>query len=115
MDAPHVVLEPAILYLGTPVVLISTVNEDDSHNLAPMSSAFWLGWRCMLGLDASFEDDGKYAAHRRSGAQSTVPKRGRCGQPSGADHPAPIPSRPENFFVATHMNHGSSQPPALRP
>jgi flavin reductase (DIM6/NTAB) family NADH-FMN oxidoreductase RutF len=48
----HVTSEPAILYFGTPVVLISTVNEDGSHNLAPMSSAFWLGWRCMLGLSA---------------------------------------------------------------
>jgi flavin reductase (DIM6/NTAB) family NADH-FMN oxidoreductase RutF len=44
--------EPAILYFGTPVVLISTVNEDGSYNVAPMSSAFWLGWRCMLGLAA---------------------------------------------------------------
>jgi len=44
--------EPAILYFGTPVVLISTVNEDHSFNLAPMSSIFWLGWRCMLGLAA---------------------------------------------------------------
>jgi flavin reductase (DIM6/NTAB) family NADH-FMN oxidoreductase RutF len=48
----HVKSEPAILYLGTPVVLISTVNEDGSYNLAPMSSAFWLGWRCVLGLAA---------------------------------------------------------------
>jgi flavin reductase (DIM6/NTAB) family NADH-FMN oxidoreductase RutF len=46
----HVTCEPAILYFGTPVVLISTVNEDGSFNLAPMSSAFWLGWRCMIGL-----------------------------------------------------------------
>jgi flavin reductase (DIM6/NTAB) family NADH-FMN oxidoreductase RutF len=49
----HRASEPAILYFGTPVVLISTLNEDDSYNVAPMSSAFWLGWRCMLGLDAS--------------------------------------------------------------
>lgn len=49
----HTKIEPAILYLGTPVVLISTVNEDGSYNLAPMSSAFWLGWRCILGLAAS--------------------------------------------------------------
>jgi flavin reductase (DIM6/NTAB) family NADH-FMN oxidoreductase RutF len=48
----HVVSEPSILYFGTPVVLISTVNEDGSANLAPMSSAFWLGWRCVLGLAA---------------------------------------------------------------
>jgi flavin reductase (DIM6/NTAB) family NADH-FMN oxidoreductase RutF len=53
MKITHVVGEPSILYLGTPVVLISTENEDGSANLGPMSSAFWLGWRCMLGLDAS--------------------------------------------------------------
>jgi flavin reductase (DIM6/NTAB) family NADH-FMN oxidoreductase RutF len=46
----HVVSEPAILYLGTPVVLITTENEDGSSNISPMSSAWWLGWGCMLGL-----------------------------------------------------------------
>jgi flavin reductase (DIM6/NTAB) family NADH-FMN oxidoreductase RutF len=45
-------IDPAILYFGTPVVLISTLNEDGSANLAPMSSAWWLGRRCMLGLGA---------------------------------------------------------------
>ncbi|MBC5767216.1 flavin reductase family protein [Ramlibacter albus] len=49
----HIASEPPILYLGTPVVLIGTVNEDGSPNLAPMSSAFWLGWRCMLGLGSA--------------------------------------------------------------
>ena len=49
----HKTIEPGILYFGTPVVLISTVNEDGAYNLSPMSSAFWLGWRCMLGLGAS--------------------------------------------------------------
>ncbi|MED7927978.1 flavin reductase family protein [Nonomuraea sp. LP-02] len=48
----HVRIEPNILYFGTPVVLISTLNEDGSPNLAPMSSAFWLGWRGLLGLGA---------------------------------------------------------------
>ena len=48
----HHLREPAILYFGTPVVLISTVNEDGSFNLAPMSSIFWLGWRAVLGLSA---------------------------------------------------------------
>lgn len=46
----HTRIEPSILYFGTPVVLISTVNEDGTPNLAPMSSAFWLGWRGVLGL-----------------------------------------------------------------
>lgn len=48
----HIKSEPSILYFGTPVVLISTLNEDGTSNLAPMSSAFWLGWRCILGLSA---------------------------------------------------------------
>jgi len=46
---PAVQIDPAILYFGTPVVLIGSTNEDGSHNLAPMSSAWWVG-RCMLGL-----------------------------------------------------------------
>lgn len=46
----HKTIEPTILYFGTPVVLLSTLNEDGSANLAPMSSAWWLGWTCMLGL-----------------------------------------------------------------
>lgn len=53
MTHPHITIEPAILYLGTPVVLISTLNEDGSANLAPMSSAWWLGWRGMLGLQTA--------------------------------------------------------------
>lgn len=46
----HDVIDPAILYLGTPVVLISSENPDGSTNLAPMSSAWWLGNRGVLGL-----------------------------------------------------------------
>jgi flavin reductase (DIM6/NTAB) family NADH-FMN oxidoreductase RutF len=52
MSMTHLSVEPAILYLGTPVVLVSSINEDGSPNLAPMSSAFWLGWRGMLGFEA---------------------------------------------------------------
>lgn len=48
----HQTIEPAILYFGTPVVLVSTVNEDNSYNLAPISSAWWLGWQCVLGFGA---------------------------------------------------------------
>jgi flavin reductase (DIM6/NTAB) family NADH-FMN oxidoreductase RutF len=46
----HIDIEPSILYFGTPVVLISTRNHDGTANFAPMSSAWWLGWNCMLGL-----------------------------------------------------------------
>jgi len=48
----HRTVDPAILYFGTPVVLVSTENEDGSPNLAPMSSAWWLGKSCMLGFGA---------------------------------------------------------------
>ncbi|WP_410768901.1 flavin reductase family protein [Fontibacillus sp. BL9] len=48
----HTVIEPKILYFGSSVVLISTLNEDGSPNLAPMSSAWWLNESCMLGLSS---------------------------------------------------------------
>lgn len=46
----HISIEPSILYFGTPVVLLSTENEDGSANLAPMSSAWALGRTVVLGL-----------------------------------------------------------------
>ncbi|WP_439558239.1 flavin reductase family protein [Dyadobacter sp.] len=48
----HQLSNPSILYFGTPVVLIGTTNSDDTFNLAPISSAFWLGYRCMIGIAA---------------------------------------------------------------
>lgn len=48
----HCMIDPAILYFGTPVVLVSSTNPDGSHNLAPMSSAWWLGRQCLLGFGA---------------------------------------------------------------
>lgn len=48
----HKVIEPKILYFGSSVVLISTVNEDGTANVAPMSSAWWLNQSCMLGMSS---------------------------------------------------------------
>src|SRR5580698_7611965 len=48
----HKISDPSILYFGTPVVLVGTTNVDLSYNLAPISSAFWLGWRAMIGISA---------------------------------------------------------------
>ena len=48
----HTTIDPTILYFGTPVALVSTINPDGSPNLAPMSSAWWLGKSCMLGFGA---------------------------------------------------------------
>ncbi|MEV0175808.1 flavin reductase family protein [Streptomyces sp. NPDC050803] len=48
----HQVIRPSILYFGTPVVLLTTENEDGTFNLAPISSAWALGQRVVLGLGA---------------------------------------------------------------
>ncbi len=48
----HTTIDPAILYFGTPVVLVSSRNHDGSTNLAPVSSAWWLGRTCVLGFGA---------------------------------------------------------------
>lgn len=48
----HQEIDPAILYFGTPVVLVSSLNPDGSPNLAPISSAWWLGRSCLLGFGA---------------------------------------------------------------
>ena len=47
------VVEPKVLYFGTPVVLISSRNPDGTTNLGPMSSAWWLDRSTMLGMSAS--------------------------------------------------------------
>ena len=43
-------LNPKMLYFGTPVVLVSSLNPDGTTNIAPMSSAWWVGKTAMLGL-----------------------------------------------------------------
>jgi len=49
----HKTIDPKIFYFGTPVVLISTLNENGTPNLAPMSSAWWLNQSCMLGMSGN--------------------------------------------------------------
>lgn len=85
-------IDPAILYWGTPVVLVSTLNPDGSANLAPMSSAWWLGWGCMLGLTESAQTVGNL---RRGGeCVLNLPSDGqaravnRIARTTGAD---PVP------------------------
>lgn len=46
----HTRIDPAIRYFGTPVVLLSTVDEDGVTNTAPMSSVSWLGHTAVLGV-----------------------------------------------------------------
>lgn len=41
---------PPILYIGTPVALITTIDEKGNANIGPVSSAWALGWTIVLGI-----------------------------------------------------------------
>lgn len=45
-----VVIHPPVLYFGTPVILLTTTNRDGTSNITPMSSAWALADRIVLGL-----------------------------------------------------------------
>jgi flavin reductase (DIM6/NTAB) family NADH-FMN oxidoreductase RutF len=47
-----VTIQPSVLYFGTPVALITTLNADGAANISAMSSAWALGDRVILGLGA---------------------------------------------------------------
>ncbi|MCZ0211270.1 flavin reductase family protein [Streptomyces sp. UMAF16] len=58
----HRVIRPSILYFGTPVVLLTTENEDGTFNLAPISSAWALGQHIVLGLGSESQTARNLAA-----------------------------------------------------
>jgi flavin reductase (DIM6/NTAB) family NADH-FMN oxidoreductase RutF len=43
-------ITPSVLYPGTPVLLMTTLNDDGSSNISPLSSFWALGNRVVLGL-----------------------------------------------------------------
>jgi flavin reductase (DIM6/NTAB) family NADH-FMN oxidoreductase RutF len=43
-------IRPKILYFGTPVALITTIDENGHPNIGPMSSVWALGYKLVLGL-----------------------------------------------------------------
>jgi flavin reductase (DIM6/NTAB) family NADH-FMN oxidoreductase RutF len=49
-DIAFETISPKILYFGTPVAIVSSANEDETANLAPISSFWALGWTIVLGL-----------------------------------------------------------------
>ena len=67
-SADHLTITPNILYFGTPVVLLSTENEDGTFNLAPMSSAWALGQVVVLGVGV----EGQTAHNLRSRPELVV-------------------------------------------
>ena len=44
---------PSILYFGTPVALVTTLNADGTPNIGPMSSAWALGYTVVMGWEST--------------------------------------------------------------
>lgn len=57
-------IEPSILYMGTPVVLITTVDENGRVNIGPMSSAWTTGRTVVLGLLCNSKTFGNLLAQK---------------------------------------------------
>jgi flavin reductase (DIM6/NTAB) family NADH-FMN oxidoreductase RutF len=51
--ADFAAIDPEVLYFGTPVAVVSSLNPDGSTNLAAMSSFWALGDRFVLGIGAA--------------------------------------------------------------
>jgi flavin reductase (DIM6/NTAB) family NADH-FMN oxidoreductase RutF len=51
--AEHIPVWPSVLYVGTPVALITSLNPDGTPNISPMSSAWALADRVVLGLSST--------------------------------------------------------------
>jgi flavin reductase (DIM6/NTAB) family NADH-FMN oxidoreductase RutF len=64
----HVVIRPKMLYVGTPVFLVTTENADGGFNLAPASSYWALEQVLVLGL----ETDGQSARNVLERPELTV-------------------------------------------
>lgn len=47
------IIQPKILYYGTPVVLLNTLNEDGTTNISPISSSWALGDCIIIGIGTS--------------------------------------------------------------
>jgi flavin reductase (DIM6/NTAB) family NADH-FMN oxidoreductase RutF len=47
----HQGIWPSILYFGTPVALVTTMNADQTPNIGPMSSAWALGYTVVMGWE----------------------------------------------------------------
>jgi flavin reductase (DIM6/NTAB) family NADH-FMN oxidoreductase RutF len=49
----HVVIWPRILYFGTPIALVTSVNVDGTANIGPMSSVWALGYTLVMGWEST--------------------------------------------------------------
>ncbi|MES2253543.1 MAG: flavin reductase family protein [Pseudomonadota bacterium] len=52
-NSEHIQIKPSILYVGTPVALITSLNSDGTTNISPMSSAWAIFDRVVLGMTST--------------------------------------------------------------
>ncbi|MFV0432395.1 MAG: flavin reductase family protein [Leucobacter sp.] len=98
--ATHRVIEPSVLYVGTPVYLVATENPDGTANLAPASSHFALGRTIVLGL----EEGGQSLDNVRRNPELTAnfPSAAQWGNVerlAGATGRDPVPEEKASAYV----------------
>jgi hypothetical protein len=79
-------IEPKILYFGTPAALVSSLNEDGSTHLAPISSFCALRWTLILGLLTETETADNVARHRECVVNLPSPEMWQNVQKAGPDN-----------------------------
>ncbi|GAA2582725.1 flavin reductase family protein [Microbacterium binotii] len=109
LPSTHLTITPKVLYFGTPVVVISSLNPDGTTNLAPVSSYWALGDLLVIGLGSTGQTVGNI---RRNGelvvnlcdethwraVESLALLTG--ASPVPADKPAGCRFEPDKFAVA---------------
>lgn len=114
MTTSHVRADLPILSWGTPVVVVSTVNVDGSINLAPISSALWLGDRVTLGFGlashspANLERTGEATLCLPDAAGADLVDR--LALTTGADPVPPWKSRNGYRRVRDKLGHAGATP-----
>src|SRR5690606_38064388 len=60
----HLVISPSIHYVGTPVMLLGTLNPDGTTNLSAASSFWALGQNLVIGLETDSRTYDNVTAHQ---------------------------------------------------
>nr|WP_309117351.1 flavin reductase [Saccharothrix sp.] len=96
--------------------MISSENEDGTPNLAPISSAFWLGWRAVLGIGARSQTTRNLL---RTGegvlnlpSDALAPNVDRLALTTGSDPVPPGKARRGYFHVADKFGRAGLTPVA---
>jgi len=53
LNGEHIEIAPTVLYVGTPVALITSLNLDGTTNISPMSSVWTLVDRVIIGMSST--------------------------------------------------------------